>query len=409
VLELFANEAASAIENARLHDESELRVRQRTDELAQALRRQAIETDKTRAIVESISDAVCVFDPDGKVILVNRATARVLGLEPNALMGRNLSEQAFPELSEKDGQMTAEMFQAARSARQSLANGDELVNTAFEAARRVIRAGFSSVALQEGEPLTVVAVFRDITEEAELDRMKSEFISMAAHELRTPMTSITSYVDLLMLGMLGPVTPRQTEFLQVVKTNARRLMTLVSDLLDLERMESEGLALDLRPTSLSDVVAEVTLAMHRQIEAKGQVLTVDVPSNMPKAMVDRDRMIQVVTNLLSNAHKYSPDGAQIAISGQHENGHLMIQVRDAGIGISATDQRRLFTRFFRTDDAVLTQESGTGLGLAICHEIIKRHHGEIRVESEVGKGSTFRLVLPVDASIKGKAQEKDAR
>jgi signal transduction histidine kinase len=301
------------------------------------------------------------------------------------------------------------MFQAARSARQSLATGDEVVDTAFEAARRVIRASFSSVALQKGEPLTVVAVFRDITEEAELDRMKSEFISMAAHELRTPMTSITSYVDLLMLGMLGPVTQRQTEFLQVVKTNARRLMMLVSDLLDLERMESEGLALDLRPTALSDVVAEVTLTMHRQIEAKGQVLTVDVPADMPKAMVDRDRMIQVITNLLSNAHKYSPRGAQIAISGQHENGHLVIQVRDAGIGISETDQERLFTRFFRTDDAVLTQESGTGLGLAICHEIMKRHHGEIQVESEAGKGSTFRLLLPAGAGIEGKALEKDAR
>jgi PAS domain S-box-containing protein len=410
ILELFANEAASAIENARLYDELELRVRKRTEELAQALRRQAVEVEQTRAIVESISDAVLVFDAKGKIILVNSATARVLGLTASSLLQHGLEETDFRDLHPKDQEMTAALFRTARAAKESLAHGQDLVSSVFRAARRVIQVSYSPVALREGEPLTMVAVFRDITAEAELDRMKSEFISMVAHELRTPMTSITGYVDLLMLGMLGPVTDKQSEFLQVVKHNAQRLLTLASDLLDVSRMESQGLKLHLQATSAADVVAEAVIAMEKQIEAKEQSLVVDVPRDLPEVTADRDRIIQVVTNLLSNAHKYSPRDSRIEIHGQRTDGHLELTVKDAGIGISSEDRKRLFTRFFRADNAILTEEDGTGLGLAICLEIVERHGGEIQVDSELGKGSTFRILLPLEESpARGDAYTEDVR
>jgi PAS domain S-box-containing protein len=396
VLELFANEAASAIENARLYDELELRVRRRTQELAEALRQQAVEVERTKAIVESISDAVLVFDAQGKTVLANSATARVLGLTAQMLLRHNLDETDFCDLSPKDQEMAASLFRAARAARESLAHGQDLVNSVFRAARRVVQVSFSPVALREDDPLTMVAVFRDITAEAELDRMKSEFISMVAHELRTPMTSITGYVDLLMLGMLGPVTDQQSEFLQVVKHNAQRLLTLATDLLDISKIESEGLRLNLQSVSAADVVAEAVVAMEKQFEAKDQTLTVCVSRDLPEVTADRDRMIQVITNLLSNAHKYSPRDSAIEIQGLRTNGHLEIAVKDSGIGISQKDVKRLFTRFFRADNAVSTEEDGTGLGLAICLEIVERHGGEIQVDSELGKGSTFRILLPLE-------------
>lgn len=410
ILELLANEAASAIENVRLHDELELRVQKRTEELADALRRQAAEVDKTIAIVEGISDAVIVFDASGSVVLANPATKRVLDLAPERLAGRSLyAEAALAGAGSAQGKKPAPtkgscapeedvlraLLQVARSAKQSLDGGQDLVDVVFQAAGRVIHASFSSTALRTDEPLTVVAVLRDITREAELDRRKSESITMAAHELRAPMTAITSYADVLLGGVIGSLNQGQREFVEVIKTNAARLTTLVNNLLDVARMESEGWTLDLRPVSLADVVAEAVKAMRRQIEDKGQALIVDVSADLPEVMADRDWMIQVVTNLLSNAYKYSSPGSQVAVRGVRVDDQLRLDVQDSGMGISAQDQKHLFTRFFRAEDAITTQERGTGLGLAICREIIVRHGGQVQVDSELGKGSTFSILLPL--------------
>jgi two-component system phosphate regulon sensor histidine kinase PhoR len=175
-------------------------------------------------------------------------------------------------------------------------------------------------------------------------------------------------------------------------------MKLVNDLLDISKIESEGLKLNLQSVSLADVVAEVVIALGKQLEAKGQHLIVDVPIDLPEVMADRDRMVQVVTNLLDNAHKYTPGGGTISIQGRQADAHLELEVHDSGIGISAPDQDRLFKRFFRADNAVRTQERGAGLGLTICREIIERHGGEIQIESKLGRGSTFRIVLPLNTT-----------
>jgi two-component system sensor histidine kinase VicK len=195
--------------------------------------------------------------------------------------------------------------------------------------------------------------------------------------------------------MLGPVTNKQSEFLQVVKANATRLLTLANDLLDVSKMESEGIALNLQPVSAADVVTEAVVALEEQVKEKEQTLVIQVPRDLPEVTADRDRMVQVFTNLISNAKKYSPRGSQIEIHGRRMNGHLEVTVRDSGIGIAPEDKKRLFTRFFRANNAIATNEDGTGLGLAICLEIVERHGGEIHVDSIVGQGSTFRILLPL--------------
>jgi PAS domain S-box-containing protein len=398
VIRSLGAQLSVALENARLYDELELRVQRRTEELADALRRQALEADRTKAILESISDAVIVFDPQGTVILANPITARVLGLSAQQWIHRNLNDEIMPDLSEKDREMMAAVFRIVKSVRKSLASDKALTSKTFASAGQVIASSFTSVALHEAEPLNIVAVFRDVTREAQLDQMKSEFIAMAAHEIRTPMTSIKGYIDLLVAGIPGPVNEKQARFLQTVKANAERLMKLVNDLLDISKIESEGLKLNLQSVSLADVVAKVVIALGEQLEAKGQHLIVDVPIDLPEAMADRDRMVQVVTNLLDNAHKYTPGGGTISIQGRQADAHLELEVRDSGIGISAPDQDRLFKRFFRADNAVRTQERGAGLGLTICREIIERHGGEIQIESKLGRGSTFRIVLPLNTT-----------
>ncbi len=395
IIQSLSAQLSVAFENARLYDELEQRVQKRTEELAAALRRQAIETDKTRAIVESISDAVIVFDPQGHVTLVNPGATRVLGLSPDHWRNRNLNQPDVPGLSPQGQEMIEAVFQVIDKARRTLNADQDLVNTTFEAAGRVIAASLASVALREQEPRNMVAVFRDITREAQIDRMKSEFIAMAAHELRTPMTAIKGYISLLSSGVAGPVNETQQQFLQTITSNANRLMTLVTDLLDVSRIEDEGLTLHFEPVSLADIVAEAVVALEKQIEGKQQSLSIDVPTHLPEVVADRDRMIQVVTNLLSNAHKYTPQGGKLVVRGKRYDEHLWLDVQDSGIGVSPQDQEHLFTRFFRAENALKTQEGGTGLGLVICQEIIERHGGEIQVESELGQGSTFRIILPL--------------
>jgi PAS domain S-box-containing protein len=408
ILELFANEAASAIENIRLYDELDLRVRQRTAELAEALRRQAAEADKTKAIVESISDAVIVFDRAGKVALCNPAVRHVVGLAPDRLLDRRLDDPG-DDLPEKERQAVRALFSVVRSAKRSLESGQDLVDSIFQVSERVLYGSFSVTSLRSGEPLTVVGVLRDTTREAEIDRRKTESISVAAHELRSPMTAITSYADVLIKGTIGPVNENQLQFLNVIKSSAERLTVLVNDLLNVARIERLEWTLNLSPVSIADVVNEATFTLRRQIEAKEQVLMVDVPQDLPLVIADRGWMVQVVTNLLSNAHKYSPRGGWVSIRGRQIDEQLRLDVQDSGIGISAEDQKQLFTRFFRADNAVMTQETGTGLGLAICREILVRHGGTVQVDSELGKGSTFTIALPLAAHQRNGASAEEAK
>ncbi|MBN1936984.1 MAG: GAF domain-containing protein [Anaerolineae bacterium] len=398
VVQSLGAQLSVAFENARLYDELELRVLNRTAELADALKQQALQVDKTRAIVESISDAVIVFDPQGNVVLVNPGVERTFGVSHRQWMNCNLNGFPMPRLASRDINTMRAVFEAVRKAREELAEGKDLVVKTFQVPGRVIAASFASVVLRDLDPLNVVAVFRDITREVEIDRMKSEFIAMTAHELRTPMTSITGYVNLLTTEKSGPINHEQQQFLRIVSSNANRLMTLVNDLLDISKIEGEGLRLNLASESMADIVAEVVVALQQQVEEKGQVLVLDVPTDLPEIQADRDRMIQVVINLVSNASKYTPQGGKVTVKGWCENGHLMLDVRDTGIGISPQDRERLFTRFFRADNAIETQEGGTGLGLVITREIVERHGGRIEVESRLGAGSTFRVVLPLDLS-----------
>lgn len=239
---------------------------------------------------------------------------------------------------------------------------------------------------------------------------KSEFVSIVSHELKTPMTSIKGYTDLLVQGAGGPLNDIQQQFLGTVRSNVNRMSTLVSDLLDLSRIETGRLKLDARPEVLTDLIEETLRTTQQQIDEKEQKLELDVPEDLPSVLVDRARMIQVLTNLISNAYKYTPNGGQILISANYVNNEsntnnggsggdcVMCAVKDSGVGISEEDQAQLFTKFFRSSDPAVRDVPGTGLGLSITKSLIEMHGGEIWVESAVGKGTTFSFSVPVALS-----------
>jgi len=227
------------------------------------------------------------------------------------------------------------------------------------------------------------------------NQAKSEFVSFVAHELRTPMTSIRGYADILLRGMAASLTKQQAEFVHKIRSNVVRMQILVSDLQDISRIETGHLHLDLRTVPLNQVVQDALETTQEQIKARDQKLTINLPDDLPPVRADAARLTQVLINLLSNAYKYTPNGGRIWLRAWREGSFVHCAVSDTGIGISPEDQARLFTKFFRSENPVAREKPGTGLGLCIVKKLIELQGGEISVQSELGRGTTFAFTIPL--------------
>jgi signal transduction histidine kinase len=249
--------------------------------------------------------------------------------------------------------------------------------------------------------LGTVSIFRDITHEVEVDRLKSEFVATVSHELRTPMTSIRGYVDVLLMGAAGAVNENQIHFLNIVKNNTERLNILVNDLLDVSRIESGRVtlspqALDLREIA-EDVIGDVL--RRSQEENKPMALSLDAPQKLPHVFGDIERVRQILGNLVDNAYHYTPENGTITVRIHTPNGgrEVQVDVDDNGVGIPLEDQNRVFERFYRGEHPLVLATPGTGLGLSIVKEIVEMHKGRIWMKSSgvPGDGSTFSFTLPL--------------
>jgi signal transduction histidine kinase len=227
------------------------------------------------------------------------------------------------------------------------------------------------------------------------DQLKSDFVSSVSHELRTPLASILGYLDVLLEGALGEMTHEQTEFVGIVDQNARRLLSLIDDLLTLSGIESGRLLLRPEPADLGALVQRHVADLQPAASAKQLDLGVQLPTDPLTAEVDSDRIGQVVTNLVANAVKFTARGGSVRVSLRSDGDRAELTVADTGIGIPAEDGDRLFQRFFRARNATDAAIPGTGLGLAICKGIVDAHGGDIAVESETGRGTTLRVFLPM--------------
>jgi len=200
---------------------------------------------------------------------------------------------------------------------------------------------------------------------------------------------------MLLLGLAGEHDKRQKQFLDTIKANVNRVMEMVNEFSEISRLEAGALKLDVKPLHIDDLVSEVVLSLRPEIEAKEVNLTVEVPPDLPEVWGDRSRIIQVLTNLVTNAYKYTLEGGEIAITAQWVDDSVQMDVSDTGIGIAPQDLEKLFTRFFRADHPEVRRVAGTGLGLSITRSIVEMHGGRIWVESQLGEGSTFSFTLPL--------------
>lgn len=254
------------------------------------------------------------------------------------------------------------------------------------------------------------------------NQAKSEFVSLVSHELKAPMTSIKGYAALLHSGMAGAITPQQQEFLRTIDRNVGRMDRLVSDLADISRIEAGKLLLERSKVLLPEVIAEVAQSADANLQEKAQQLYIQLPADLPPIYSDRTRLLQILTNLVSNAHKYTPPGGELTIQAcrvPHQNGAgytngrangrtngaigvqdmVQVTVQDTGIGIAAAEQPQVFQKFFRSEDHQARAVPGTGLGLSITKNLVEMHGGHIWFESEYQRGTAFHFTMPVATAV----------
>ena len=369
-LEAFADQAAIAVKNSRLY---------------QGLFEKSTELE---AILRGIGDGVIVTDQEMNVMMINPVAARIFHLGRGAV-----AEGSVPALIPDEG-LNALL-------RDALAHQDVPVIKEIEVQdpqnnkRSMIYQGLATpIPSADGQMRGIVTVLRDITSQKELERMKSNFLSVVSHELRTPLHSIKGFVDIILMGKTGDVTDLQRDFLTTVKQQTGQLQTLIGDLLEFSRLESGQVRLRIAETSLTEIALRVMEKLE-PLANDGQLALVNRVPDQLLVEGDEMRLEQVLTNLVDNAIKFTPAGGAVTIEGQDLGDEVKVAVRDTGIGIPELEREKIFDRFYQVDSGSTRPYKGTGLGLTICKHIVEHHSGRIWVEgNDEGRGSRFVFIMP---------------
>jgi len=354
------------------------------DELQSAYRRVEESRQRLAVTLESLSDGVLTVDPQGIVTDANPAARRLM---PAATVGTSVRDLLA-------GQMP-------RRRVERLLAGSEEEELHVGGGESILAITASRLGADEGG---AVLSIRDISERARLERMKDEFVLTASHELRSPLTSVQGFAELLMLER-ERLSPKQAETVEIILDNSRHLVRLLNDLLDLARSDAGRLTIKPVPSEVGALVEDVMRTMRPQAESRDQELVQEIEPDLPRVNVEPDRIRQVLVNLLTNAHEYSPDGAMIRVTAARVGEEVEVAVSDDGPGIPAEQLEHIFERFTRGDAGLTQRVGGTGLGLAISKSLVELHGGAIGATSVVDEGSTFRIVLP---AIAGAEEDRDA-
>lgn len=393
VVKAIAGQVAVAINNAHLYE----LIRDQAERLGSMLRREQEDASRSQAILEAVADGVLVTGITNRISFLNRSAERILDLETGRVVGQPLD--VFGGLF---GKAAGSWMQTIHtwSEDPSTYDGETFAEQLDLQNGRIVLVHLAPVILQN-DFLGTVSIFRDITHEVEVDRLKSEFVATVSHELRTPMTSIRGYTDVLLMGAAGALNENQTHFLNIIKNNTERLNILVNDLLDISRIEAGRVTLSPQPLDLRELAEDVIEDVLRrsQEENKPMALSLDVPKKLPLVYGDMERVRQILANLVFNAYHYTAENGTIKVQIQPMNGghEVQVDVEDNGVGISLEDQDRIFQRFYRGEHPLVLSTPGTGLGLSIVKQLVEMHNGRIWMRSSgiPGEGSRFSFTLPV--------------
>ena len=347
----------------------------------------ANEKSRTQTIIQCMADGLLVTNRDHQVVFCNPAGRRLLKVKRPIRIGEPLANMtADPELMalvndiinlrESSAMVTKEL--------SSLTQGDP-----------VLMANCAPVRDEKGEIIGAVTVLRDITELKELDKAKSNFVSMVAHELRAPLAAIEGYLDVILEG-IGANDPQKVQkILNRSRERTHALLALINDLLALSRMAGGSVTKEKEKVAIGGLLEEVVDFLRGKAGEKQVRLRLDLAQSLPEIWANREDLIRLFTNLLDNAIKYNRTGGDVQIRAEKDQGFVCISVQDSGIGIPPKDLEHIFDEFYRVKNAETRTIPGTGLGLSIVKKIVEAHDGHVEVESQIQQGSTFRVFFPV--------------
>jgi PAS domain S-box-containing protein len=392
LVQAAANQVAVAVNNAELYR----LIRDQAEDLGSMLRKQQVETSRSKAILEAVADGVLVTDATMEITLFNASAEKILGLERTEVLGKSLEH--FTGLFGHAAQSWRETIFAWSENPEQYQAGETYSDRINLENGSVVAVRLAPVHLRS-DFLGTVSIFQDITHQVEVDRLKSEFVATVSHELRTPMTSIKGYAEIMLMGAAGAMNEQQKRFLEVIKSNTERLTVLVNDLLDVSRIEAGRVNLSFQSLNLDELAQEILQSYTQRAREENKAISIssDVPANLPLVRGDYERVRQILDNLIENAYVYNVEGGSIIVAMRPVGEEVQVDVLDTGMGIPIDEQPRIFERFFRGENPLTLGVAGTGLGLSIVKNVVQMHGGRIWVASAgiPGKGSTFSFTLPV--------------
>lgn len=368
LLAIAATQAGIVIDNARLFAKI------------------SAEQQQTRAIIQHMADGLLVIDRDGIIVTCNQTLAMMLGLHSGQIIGQNIKSTDLPP------HLASVTASATQLARTGVLAKEVTVSSPRP---RTLQVFATTVVDDNRQPIGEVRVVHDVTKERELEHLKDEFFSTISHELRTPLFSIHGFAQLMLEeGDKLDSTTRQ-EFLTTIQRQALQLSEMVNNLLDMARLDEGKLDLISQTVVIDDLVHQTLLKLQGFAHQQRVTLISDLGSMLPTVSGDRDRLEQVLTNLIGNAIKFSEAGGEVVVSAARNEQEIQIAVKDNGVGISSQELEQIFGRYYQAESHTKRSTKGSGLGLHIAQKIVEAHSGRIWAESEVGRGSTFYFTLPL--------------
>jgi len=387
LLAVLGRQIVLTVDNDRLRQILERRVSERNRSLRQV-------TQQSDLLVNSVGDGIYGVDREGLVTFVNPAAAHTLGYRPDKLIGRN-AHVTFHESQDDGSPFPADRCYVTEAIRDQVATNSE-EDTYRRADGRAIPVELTATPLIEDDrAIGAVVVFRDVTQRREVDRLKGEFVSMVSHELRTPLTAIRGSLGLIAGGAMGELTPSAARMVQIALVSSERLTRLINEILDIERIESGVLPMELGAHSVRGLLDAAVGQV--QVIAEDSGVRVRVAGAEGEVYADPDRVVQTLLNLLGNALKFSPPGTEVTLHAATRGTFVEFSIRDQGRGIPADKLDQVFARFEQVDSSDAREKGGSGLGLAISRSIVERLGGRIWAENNPSGGATFRFTLPVAA------------
>ncbi len=353
--------------------------------------------NRISAIIDNFADPLIFIDDHGKISLLNPAANEVLGLDDKNL-GKKISSKADYSM-ENFKKIVKSEYKVKKLVDEEQGKFEEMT-IKISGQERIYKVFTENVKDEDSNSYGHIKIFYDLTREKIIDKLKSEFISVAAHQLRTPLTAIKWVIKMLLDGDSGKLNSEQAELLTKGYKSNERIIDLVNDLLNVSRIEEGRFGYNFEKHNFQEILAVTLYDIEQAVKGNSQKLVVNRPDIIPDIYMDSERIIMVLQNILDNAIKYTPINGKIEINISLDDKNLKVSVKDSGVGVPKKDQKKIFSKFFRATNVVRMETEGTGLGLFIAKNVVERHGGKIYIDSEEGVGTEVSFVLPLNLTKK---------